>query len=263
MLESMNFTYDGVSSYDTGVVLVNDGGGLIKEALLPQSKVITKTVAGNDTPYFQGKERQVRSFPMTIFLKDWQERDNINGILRWLDRDYLKPLWVEGYEDRIMYAIADGNSELFHNGLKEGYGKLNMVTNSPYLFSQEKKHKATVNGSATLNINNGGDVVCKPIMKIVNKKEGGNISIKAYNEGKLTSDMRIVDLRNNEVLDIHCIREEIRSNLEYINRFVTDNHNDQWTSFELGNIYNGDTNTRLVMEGNFDIEIRYQYRYLI
>jgi len=42
MYQSLNFTFNGVSSEDMGVVIINEDGGLYKDIFLPQRSIREK-----------------------------------------------------------------------------------------------------------------------------------------------------------------------------------------------------------------------------
>lgn len=260
MFESMSFTYDGVSSKDMGVVLINSNNGLFKENFLPNRKIVEKSVAGNSKPYFKRVEEQPLSFPVTFYLEGWKERDSYREIVRWFDQEFYKPFWLETNPNRIMYALIEGSSDLLHNGCKEGYVKLNIRCNSPYMYSQPVTYKKTINGSHIEHINNNGDKECRPYLKI--KKIGnGDIVIKTFIEGQQVNNFQLTSLLDGEIIDVDCLHEELKTNYEKNGRYLFDNFNDDWLQFQLGNIYDGESSTRVEFTGNFELEMTYQMIY--
>jgi|SRR6185312_10207169 len=137
MRESIYFMYDGESSKDYGVFIGSTNSGLFEEAFLPNRRIIEKSIAGREKPYFQGVEQDPLSFSLSFVLEDWHDRDNLRSIARWLFQPYYKPLVFDSNPSRIFYAIVEGNSSLFHNGIKEGYVELNIRCDSPYGYSPE------------------------------------------------------------------------------------------------------------------------------
>lgn len=261
MNESIFFTYDGISSEDMGVFLINDSGGLFREKFLPDRTIIEKSTASRNTPYFKRLEEKPVSFPLEFFIEEWQDRDNLREIAQWFDQDYYKPLWFKTEPNRIYYALIEGSSELIHNGLKNGYVKATVRCNSPFSYSQPMTYKKTISGSHVDYINNSGDKAFRPYLKI--KKIGnGNINIKTYTEGNIVNDFNLTDLLDGEIIDIDCANEDIKTIYESNGRYLFDQHNDDWLEFGIGNKYNGETSTKMVMTGSFELEMTYQYIYL-
>lgn len=261
MRESMSFTYDGVNSEDFGVVMINEGGGLYRDLFLPTRKVIEKTVAGNDRSYFRRIERTQVTFQMTIYIRDWKNKRTLRDVSRWLDQEWYKPLWFESNPNRIYYALIENDSELVHNGLMNGYVKVNVRCNSAYSFSQELTYTEKIRGTVTTNIYNDGDATCYPILKF--KKIGnGDVVIKSTLEGEQVNHMVIKDLLDGELVEIDCETQDISTNYEDRGRFIFDNHNDDWLEFGIGNPYDGDASTKVEFSGDFDLEMIYQYKYL-
>lgn len=142
MQESLNFVYDGQSNKKFGVYLAHVDGGLYNEPFLPTRKIIEKKIANREKPYFQGIEQEPLKFSMTIIVKEWDILENKRQIARWLFQDYYKPLYFESNPERIYYAIIEGDSEIFHNGIREGvqehaYINLQVRCDSPYAYTPE------------------------------------------------------------------------------------------------------------------------------
>lgn len=255
------FTYDGISSEDMGVILISEGGGLFRENFLPTRKIIEKSVASRNTPYFKRLEEQPVSFPLVFYIEEWENRENLREIARWLDQEYYKPIWFESNPNRVYYALIEGSSEIFHNGLKDGYVQTTVRCNSPYSYSHPITSKYNVSSELTNYINNDGDKPFRPYIKI-KKKGNGDIKIKTYLENKLINNFQLNALLDGEEIDIDCSNEEIKSNFESKGRYLFDNHNNDWLEFGIGYKYNGETSTKMILTGDFDIEMTYQYVYL-
>jgi len=260
MLENVAFTYDGVSSEDMGVMLINSGSGLFKEPLLANRSIVENQVAGRSIPYFKTIEEKPLAFPLTIFIRDWQKRDNLREIVRWLNQRIPKPFWFGDSPNRIMYGLIEGSPELLHNGCKEGYITVNFRTMSPYMYSQPLKFKYQVRGFYETYINNDGDETFYPFLTIDNLS-GSEINIKTFMEDKPVNDFKLTGLLNNETIEVDCQNQNIKSEFESNERYLFDNHNDDWIEFQLGYPYNGETSTKIQFFGNFDIILEYQMKY--
>lgn len=260
MFESMSFTYDGISSEDFGVFMINSGTGLFKEPFLVNRSIVEKTIAGRDVPLFSRVDQKPLSFPLTIFIEDWQKEDNLRAIARWLNQKEYKPLWFESDPNKRMWALIDGAPQLVHNGLKEGYITVNVRCMTHYYESPDKIYKRTVIGTAEDMINNDGDEDFAPILEI--KKIGnGDVKIETWMEDEKINNFEIKSMLDGEIAYVDCIRETIRSSHQEYERYLYDLFNYDYLRFTLGNIYNTESSTKIVFTGNFEITMKYNIIY--
>lgn len=251
MLESNHFNFNGISSKDMGVQIVNPSGGLYNEVFKANRKIVETNVPGRKAPYFKRVDEEPLSFPLSIWIKDWEKRNSLRSISRWLFQDYYKPLYFESEPGRIFYAMFQGKSDLLHNGLKEGYITLNVRTNAPDTFSPIHTDKFTVNGTRSIQYSNEGDEVIRPYIKL-KMLRAGDISIKNEQNGQT---LEVKNLLNEEEVIIDCVNEFIISGFEErLNRYLFDNHNDVWLDWDLDDAI-------FTFNGNFNIEFSYEYSY--
>ncbi|MGE7840773.1 phage tail domain-containing protein [Lysinibacillus sp. NPDC093712] len=252
MLQSMHFTYNGKSSRDMGVTLVHEGG-LYKDIFLPNRTLKEVKVNGKGRPYFKGVDINPLSFSLSFFIEEWEDRNNLRAISRWLFQDYYKPLILDFSTEMIFYAIIEGNSELIHNGCQEGYVTLNVRCDTYHTYSPLIPNYLEVRDSLSEEFFNEGDLDIRPQLKIT-KIGDGDISIKnELNE----QEFILKGLYNNEVVLVNCENEEIMSSFQKsLNRYLFDNHNDVWLDFEA------QTSAKFTFKGNFDCEFYYEYKYL-
>lgn len=253
MYQSLNFTYDGVSSEDMGVVLINEDGGLYKDIFLPQRSIREKKINGKDRPYFMGVENNPLSFSLSFFINQWEDRNNLREIARWMFTDYYKPLILESNPNRIFYAIIEGNSTILHNGCQNGYVTLNIKCDSPYSYSPLIRHDLSVRDNYEVYFYNEGDVTIRPQLKIT-KIGDGDISITNQNNGQ---EFKLSNLYNKEIILVNCENEEIVSSLQKSHkRYLHNNHNDIWLDF------NRNSSAGFIFKGHFDCEFYLEYKYL-
>lgn len=260
MFESMSFTYDGISSEDFGVMMINSGTGLFKEPFLANRSIIEKTIAWKNVPLLTRVEEKPLSFPLTIFVEEWEKRNNLRAIARWLNQIDYKPLWFESNPDKIVYALIDGASQLIHNGLQEGYITLNVRCKTHHFHSHPRTYLKTVNGSAEDYINNDGDEDFAPFLEI-KKRGNGNVKIETYMEGQKINTFEIKNMLDGEVAYVNCRDEQIRSSYANNERYLYDLFNNDYLVFTLGNIYNTESSTKIVFTGNFDFKMDYETIY--
>lgn len=253
----MHFTFDGIASQDMGVILASPDGGMFEEIFLPDRDIIEKAVVNNNKPYFQRVDLTPLSFPLTIFIHEWKDRDNLRQLAKWMMKDYYAPLTFESNPDRIYYAIFEGSSALFHNGIKEGYLTLNVRCNSPYTYSHKQLVDTLFVRNATttskiFRILNTGDLSTKPKMWIRKKLVNGTVSILNEATEQL---LTINNLIKDEEVYFDMENETILTNRENLGVYRYADHNGIWLELAEGE------NT-FVCTGDFDIEMEYEMVYL-
>lgn len=251
MIESLHFTYNGVSSRDMGITQISTGSGLFNEQFLPRTTIVEDKVPGKDKPYYVRTEREPLSLPLSILFEHPLTDEEARKIKRWLYQDFYKPLIFESLPERIYYVKFIGESRILHNGLLEGYATLEMRCNSPYAYSPvtlSSKWDFSINGANGMEIvfDNQGDLDCFPIMYI-EKVGQGDLSIVNKTTNR---EMKFTGLNNRENLIIDCEYEEIQTDVTGILRYSA--HNDVYLYFTRG------TNN-LQVYGNCKIQFKYQF----
>lgn len=252
MRQSTNFTFDGISSEDMGVHAIQTGNGLFKETFLPQRVIVETRIGGRDKPYHQRVELLPLSFNLNIFIEEWKQRDNLRQIARWLNQDYYKPFFFNDNPDRIAYAMVDGSSSLYHNGMREGYVTLNIKCNSPYTYSPLQTHELSTSESDSYQIFNEGDLSVKPVIWITKTKSDGGISIVNSTTDQI---MALNNLKKDEEIFIDFENYQIESSLESLGVYRHDDHNDVWLELAMNE-------NSLKLTGDFEAKIEYQAQYL-
>lgn len=253
MREAINFTFDNIASEDMGVIIASPSSGLYSETFLPSRNIIETSVSKRNKTYFQRVESSPLSFSLTIFIHEWRDRDNLRQIAKWLMKDYYVPLTFETNPDRVFYAIVESNSDLVHNGCKDGYIELNIRCNSPYTYSRLNTFELiNVVGTETISIFNSGDMTIKPKIRITKLVSNGSVSITNEETSQLVT---MSNLQLNEEVFIDFEDEIIISSLENLNVYRYSDHNDEWLELIEGE------NT-IILTGDFSIEIEYEMIYL-
>lgn len=253
MLENLHFSYNGESSKDKGVVLVNPSNGLYKEPFLPNRKIVETKVAGRSNPFFQRVESDPLSFSLRIYLPEWKERNNLRDISRWLFQGYYKPLIFEYNPDVIYYAIIEGKSELTHNGLQKGYIDINVRLNSPYIYSIPHVDEFKINGTHEDSYYNNGDLPLRFNLE-VKMNDNGSFWMET---ARIDNNFVVSELLKDEIMYVDSEYEIITSSLEKVNnRYIAGNHTGNWLTIEP------ESSEEIIFYGNADVKLMYQYRYL-
>lgn len=137
MVEDLYFSYDGIISANMGLVNVHLASGMFDEFFLPSREINEITVRGKEKPYFQEVRHSPISFSLVFAFDKGFTESRLREVARWLMQDYYKPFYFLNNPNRVFYAMVDGDSNLLHNGLKQGYITLNFRCDSPYAYTQQ------------------------------------------------------------------------------------------------------------------------------
>jgi len=149
---SLYFSYNKKNSKtDFGIEIlnVNLSSGLIEEPFLSQREILEKKIRKREKPYFQEVRRSPLEFTITIALGNNGERftyDQIRKIASWLDQDFYKELYFSENPNRVYLAILNDVSNLYTNGLNQGYAELKFRCDSPYSYTPQQITQVYDNG---------------------------------------------------------------------------------------------------------------------
>lgn len=143
MKQAINFMYDGITSQDMGVHIAWNDDGLFEDIFLPSRSIVEQKIAHREKPYFQRVEHEPLSFSLSFAIVDWEKKDTLRKLARWFFQPYYKPLVFDSNPERVFYAVFEGDSSVFHNGLNEGYIELNIRCDSPYSYTHEQTKENT------------------------------------------------------------------------------------------------------------------------
>lgn len=240
-----------------GVIIASPESGFFNEVFLADKSIVETSIAGNDNPYFERVERKPLSFPLTIYIEEWHERDNLRQIARWLDVDYYKPLIFGSNHDRIYYAIFEGASELIHNGAKSGYITLNVRCDSPYTYSRKLTYDLRTNPI----ILNFGDKKVYPKFRIYNRTNNNDITVtnKTTNQSFTISNLLV-----NESVFIDMKHEDIISSLEDLGVYRYSDYAGEQIELRIEDMFNNGNEFEITgsTSQDFDVEIEFETIFL-
>lgn len=249
------FNYDGKSSRDFGVISVNLGNDMLEESILGSRTISEDVMYGNNNPNLKSIETAPKEIPMIIAFEDgFKDGREVNRVMQWLFQDMYKPLFFEESLDKIYYCIPVGDAALVHNGLRQGYVKINMRCNSPYVYSQyhisDLYDLSSDNSGTILTIENHGDYDLFPEISI-RKIGDGNIEFENIsNDGYIYEVLKLI---NEEEIYINSEKEIIETNLLGIYRY----DNVVGRRIKLGYGIN-----HIKVTGNCFLQFRYQYKFM-
>jgi phage-related protein len=247
--DSLYFSLNNVSCRNFGLMQVNLSGGLFEEQLHANRNIIETKVANNDTPLFHGVEESPLEFDMMIAFEDEFTDNDINDVVLWLFQENYKELIFDNKPDKVFMAMVIGDSNLIHNGLKNGYITLRIRCkssniNSPVI-TTDTYH---VVGTQQIVINNSGHKDIYPEISITNATG----EVKIVNETISTDIFKLTDMIVTDDIYINCQKEIVETGVTgyYIYDRVFGNY---------PRLIKG-INT-LKITGNCDIQLRYRLKY--
>lgn len=257
---SLDFNYDGINSYELGVVNVSVSSSLYEESFLASKQIRETKVRGRLKPYFHSADMEPYKFSLIIAFEDQLSYDQIREIARWLNPSYYKPLYFLDNPDRIFYCIPSEEIQISHNGFNQGYLTVNFRCDSPFAYSPvfiSDIYDLSTNLSSgkIITIKNDGDVNCKPEI-FIEKVGNGSFSIQNLSNSGVITDFKSNEdgsLVNAEQVYVDCENEYISTNLSNTYRYNIFNNN----YLELVTGRND-----LLIKGTGIIQFRYQFKLL-
>jgi phage-related protein len=224
-MEDIKFSYNGSTSDDTGVYMVEINGGMRSTPFLAERELITEEVYGNDIPYFFGIKRKPLRFTLYLScLEGIWTFEKRREVARWLDIGSHKEFYNYSEPSKIYYLMYTGGIDLTYAGDMKGYLQVEMVNFSPYAYSPVMTDDFDLSYQVvnTIDFYNEGDDTLLPYLYI-KKVENGSLSIiNRHNGGKET---RINNLVNGEEITLDCFYREIHSSDPLVNRLNDFNKN--------------------------------------
>jgi phage-related protein len=205
--DKLYFNLDGVWSSEYGLVHVVLDGGMYEENLGANREINEKKVRNNPKPLLNGVEESPIEFEMSIAFKDDYTDELLDQVIRWLFKDYYRPLYFQGAENKVFRAMVVGQPQIVHNGLQQGYVNLSIRCDSSNVYSPTNiTPMYTVSGTKTITMNSTGHVDIYPEISIL---KIGNGTLKIESLDDMGNTFLINNLTNGEDLYLNCQREII------------------------------------------------------
>lgn len=254
--ENLYFSYNGIRSVDMGIINVNIGGGMMEEQFVPSRSINETKIRGRRKPYFQSLEYDPLEFEVSFAFTENYSEEKIREVARWLVQDYYKPFIFSENNERVFYCMYEGDSQLVHNGLKQGYLTMTFRCDSPYTYSPVQvtnppyDYSTNVVDGTLLKFENHGDVDLQPEIWI---KKVGLGDVRIVNENYGNAEFKFTGLADGETVYVD-------NENEYIDTDLPDTY--RYNDFNNGylNIARGVNNLRVY--GNCTLQFRYQFKTL-
>ncbi len=250
-MNSLNFYYNGRHSSEIGVSLVSLNGGMHQTNYLPNKKIFSEKIAGNNTPYVFGSDYDPLEFKLVLACIDGEQWTDSKRreVARWLDTSTFEEFYTEDEPDKYYYFHYQGLVELTRNGVDEGYIEVTMLNDSPYARSpvQEKRYELTnITSPTIIEFENIGDEVIYPEMWIYNMYDG-NFQIRNLSNGG--KDFKFINIANAETIYVDNEHHHIETDITLTYRY--DNFNNNYLELVRGI-------NRLEVTGACSLLFRYQ-----
>lgn len=244
-------------SSDLGIINCQLNGGLFEENFIPEREIRETSIRGNSKPYFHGIDLKPLEFSLTFAFKDGFDGVNsdernykLRELARWLNKPYYIPFGIVG-DERIFYVMAVDKSELFHNGMSQGYVTINFRCDAPWAYSKIKHiNLGNIPTGGHLDFINNGDLDILPEIWITKLGTG---EFKIVNESYGGKDFSFTELLAQETVYVNNEKEYIESDRPLTYRY--DNFSNNYLSLPVGI-------NRLCFYGDATVKFRYQERLL-
>jgi phage-related protein len=251
--DSLYLNYDGISSRDFGIVQISTQSGLFEEMVGVNRSLMEERVDGNDFSYTFGFKTDPREFDLELYFEDGFDDESLNKVIRWLYKNYYKPLFFEDKPHYVSYCTPVGQPRLSHNGNGEGYYVVPMRTNSAHIFSPVSRSDVfdcsaneTIQYVEFMNI---GNFDIKPDLYIHKIGDGDFEIINLSNQGYSS---KFTGLADRETVYIDNYHEIIETDLTQTHRAENFNH-------EYLTLIAGLNRLAIVGKGSFYFEYQFVY----
>lgn len=251
-MRSEYFSFDGKNSLEMGYYSVRVGTVEAKQELLGDRKIKASSFGNKTFNYINSVETSPIEFTLQIIpTKDRQwTTEMFSNVCDWLIQDEYKPFISEDDPSKVLYAIAQNNTD-WKGVMLYGYIEIEFVTNAYHAWTKPKVVEYSIDGNQTIfvdNLKNVGDRIYSPVISITKTKEAGDISIcNQSHDGKTTLLTKINKdehfVMNNE---FHLFQSDTPKN------YYGENFNGVWLDLVQGR-------NKLEITGDCTLEFRFQF----
>lgn len=251
--EKLHFNYDGIMSSQFGVINIVLDGGLYEETYVASREIVETEIRGGN-PILHDIQRKPLEFDLTIAFEDGFTDEKLEQVTDWLFKDYYRPLYFVGKENRVFMCMPIDDSSIMHNGVQQGYVNLKMRCNSPYLYSQEITTSNTTVGATPVEVTIESDTHIPVFLELSILKQGtGSVRIETLDSnGVVVDTFLITTLAHLENVYIDGKKELIKSDIVGMYRY-------DMLVGAFPKIKKGTNKFRIT--GNCGIQFRYKNKY--
>lgn len=202
-MQSSEFSFNGIQSYDKGFMNIRMGSELAKRPLVGARKINTSNYSNKGVYFLQSVEKEPIEFDLLIAPTEDRKwtKSLYNELVNWLVCDEYKEFYAGDDPHKIFYAIC--KDYVGWEGLND-YGAIpfSFTTNANHAWTVPERLKFTVSGSKFIDIPNKS-VFCNkfyPLMTVKRLNSKGDISIANYTNNKYTMELK--GIAKDEVIKI-------------------------------------------------------------
>jgi len=248
--DSESFYFNGHYSSEYNLINVSVDSGLYEEPFISKVNINRQKIRGRDKPYFLSKEYEPLEFKVSFAFTETWDDDLINEILIWLSPAYYEELYFSANPELIYYAMPVDDSNLIHNGLKQGYITLTFQNIDCYKRSAAYSTTVSSTTEVTTSITNLGTVSIYPKIEIEKLTSTGDVSI--FNLSNGNAELKFEDLTAGETVTVYCEEKDIVTSLA--NTYRYDKHNGYWLELLTGA-------NNLKVTGLCNVTFTYEFKY--
>lgn len=254
--DSQWFEFNNQLSSDYKIINCNLSSGMLEEPFSAEREIVETKIRGRNKPYFQEIEEKPLEFNLNFAFETGWTEESLQAVKRWLLKPYYAKLIFSEDPDKIYYGIFVSEPTVSHNGCNQGYFTCNFRCDGSYIYSPiyVENFDFSANTPNYFEFNNLGDIDVLPIVEIT-KVGAGGVSIFNLSDGN--REFGFLELANNEVVEIDCLRRNIKSSLEAsapsiyrYDKLI----NDYYMNLPYGK-------NRLKVEGNCLLVLKYEFKF--
>lgn len=202
-MQSSEFSFNGIQSYDKGFMNIRMGSETAKRPIVGSRKPNVSNYSNKGVYFLQSVEKEPIEFELLIAPtedKKWT-RELYNEVVSWLVHDEFKEFYSGDDPHKMYYAIC--KDYLSWEGLND-YGAIpfSFTTNANHAWTIPERMVVKNSGTKFIDIENKNvfNTNFYPLITIKKKKSKGNISITNYTNNKFALELK--NISENEIIVI-------------------------------------------------------------
>lgn len=202
-MQSSEFSFNGIQSYDKGFMNIRMGSETAKRPIVGSRKPNVSNYSNKGVYFLQSVEKEPIEFELLIAPtedKKWT-RELYNELVSWLVHDEFKEFYSGDDPHKMYYAIC--KDYLSWEGLND-YGAIpfSFTTNANHAWTIPERMVVKNSGTKFIDIENKSvfNTNFYPLITIKKNKSKGNVSITNYTNNKFALELK--NISENEIIVI-------------------------------------------------------------
>ncbi len=202
-MQSSEFSFNGIQSYDKGFMNIRMGSETAKRPIVGSRKPNVSNYSNKGVYFLQSVEKEPIEFELLIAPtedKKWT-RELYNEVVSWLVHDEFKEFYSGDDPHKMYYAIC--KDYLSWEGLND-YGAIpfSFTTNANHAWTIPERMVVKNSGTKFIDIENKSvfNTNFYPLIAIKKNTSKGNVSITNYTNNKFALELK--NISENEIIVI-------------------------------------------------------------